>query len=109
MKNEIKDDILIEEPEVVLSIEDILSEQVNKESNAGRWKGGRYDTDKKKEMAAWNTLKKMLRYSGDNNVEVKQRIDNLAVAIQSGILEIRKAEIAEDDSGSRTKGKSKKG
>jgi len=72
-------------------IDNILSLNLPSEnSNAGRWKGGRYDTSKKEEMQKWNNLKNMVRYQGDNNVEVKNRLDNLASAIDQGILEIRK-------------------
>ena len=73
-------------------IENILNAKPEgtKDTQAGRWKGGRYDTAKVEESAAWENLKKMLRYTGDNNTEVKQRIDNLANAINGGVLEIRK-------------------
>jgi hypothetical protein len=74
-------------------IEKILAEKPEgkKESEQGRWKGGRYDTSKPEEAQAWAILKKILKYSGDNNNEVKMRIDNLAKAIDSGVLEIRKS------------------
>ena len=74
-------------------IEKILAEKPEgkKDTETGRWKGGRYDTSKPEELNAWNTLKRILKYSGDNNNEVKMRIDNLARAIDSGVLEIRKA------------------
>ena len=73
-------------------IENILNQKPEgkKDSETGRWKGGRYDTSKPEEKKAWSTLKKVLRYSGDNNNEVKMRMDNLAKAIDSGVLEIRK-------------------
>lgn len=79
---------LVKEP----SMDDILSAKPEgtKDSQTGRWKGGRYDTLKKDEKVAWDNLKAMLRYHGDNNGEVKLRVDNLASAIQSGVLEIRK-------------------
>ena len=74
-------------------IEKILTEKPEgkKDSETGRWKGGRYDTSKPEELKSWNTLKRILKYSGDNNNEVKLRMDNLAKAIDSGILEIRKS------------------
>lgn len=73
-------------------INEILSAKPEgtKDTQTGRWKGGRYDTSKPDEQKAWDSLKGMLRYTGDNNGEVKQRIDNLASAISSGVLEIRK-------------------
>lgn len=73
-------------------VDNILSARPEgtKDTQAGRWKGGRYDTQKADELRAWDQLKGMLRYSGDNNGEVKQRIDNLAAAIDAGVLEIRK-------------------
>jgi hypothetical protein len=75
-----------------VSIDDVLNAKPEgqKDSEAGRWKGGRYDTSKESEAIAWATLKRMLRYTGDNNNEVKMRIDNLAKAVENGILEIRK-------------------
>lgn len=60
------------------------------ESQKGRYKGKVYDTSKPDELKKWNTLKKVLRYDGDENGDVKTRIDNLAQALDSGILEIRK-------------------
>jgi hypothetical protein len=74
-------------------VEDILNAKPEgqKDSEAGRWKGGRYDTSKDSEKIAWDNLKKMLRYTGDNNTEVKTRMDNLAKAVIDGILVIRKA------------------
>ena len=73
-------------------IENILNAKPEgqKDAQAGRWKGGRYDTSKPDEAEAWARLKKALRYTGDNNNEVKQRINNLASALESGVLEIRK-------------------
>ncbi len=73
-------------------VDEILSARPEgtKDTQAGRHKGGRYDTSKPAELEAWQNLKAMLRYNGDNNVEVKQRIDNLANAINAGVLEIRK-------------------
>jgi len=72
-------------------IDNLLSENIStEESNKGRWKGGRYDTSKEEEKVKWNSLKSMVRYTGDNNGDVKNRLDNLARNIQSGILEIRK-------------------
>lgn len=77
-------------------IENILNvkPEGQKDTQAGRWKGGRYDTSKPAEAKSWDTLKKALRYTGDNNGEVKQRIDNLAAALESGVLEIRKVKVA---------------
>lgn len=73
-------------------VDNILSARPEgtKDTQAGRWKGGRYDTSKPAEQTSWDALKAMLRYTGDNNGEVKQRMDNLASAIESGVLEIRK-------------------
>ena len=73
-------------------VDDILNAKPEgqKDSEQGRWKGGRYDTSKESEAIAWARLKKMLRYTGDNNNEVKLRIDNFAKAVEDGILEIRK-------------------
>lgn len=80
------------ETEVLGDVDDILNAKPEgqKDSEAGRWKGGRYDTSKESEAIAWATLKKLVRYTGDNNNEVKMRIDNLAKAVESGILVIRK-------------------
>ncbi len=74
------------------NIDEILNQRPEGqgESQKGRYKGKVYDTSKEAELAKWNTLKRILRYDGDDNGDVKTRIDNLASAIDSGVLEIRK-------------------
>ncbi len=72
-------------------LEKLLSENLPSENKEkGRWKMGRYDTSKDIEMQKWEDLKSLLRYNGDDNSEVKNRLDNLSRNVKSGILEIRK-------------------
>lgn len=82
----------MEKENVGMSIDDVLSAmpEGKGESQKGRYKGKVYDTSKASELKKWNTLKKILRYDGDDNGDVKVRIDNLAQALDSGVLEIRK-------------------
>lgn len=62
------------------------------ETQAGRWKGGRYDTSKPEEMTDWNNLRTLVGAQGDSNAEVKARLNKLASLVASGELRIVRGE-----------------
>lgn len=58
------------------------------ERQAGRWKGGRYDTTKPEDAQAWNELRKLVGATSNDNQEVKARLTKLAELVNSGELKI---------------------